>query len=272
MPGELTQAEFYHYYTASQRRVELWVQETNKTLSIQGQETQLPEKDILPFLPSPQLTQTQLPLPIQLLPTTPSNLKEQESPDQDVAGKPPRLSGRSKDHDITRTPSKHRAHDPSRSRSRPSSGSKLKIARGHDKPTTKASRTSTRPRSAGRHSSEDTSSGLAAYIPYGVLPLLFAVTGASTLSIVAGVILLSGFVYVEQLHENPVSWCTCLTLSFRFLRLMLFRCKNRNRKIKLHRAPASYYDHYDSFIGRVLILSAFPHRRKHHYIPSTIYQ
>jgi len=213
MPGELTQAEFYHYYTASQRRVELWVQETNKTLSIQGQETQLPEKDILSFLPSPQQTQTQLPPQIQPLPT-PSNLKEQESPDQDVAGKPSRLSSRSKGHDITRTSSKHRAHDPSRSRSRPSSGSK-KIARGHDKPTTKASRTtSTRPRSPGRHSSEDTS-GLAAYIPYGILPLLFAVTGASTLSIVAGVILLSGFVYVEQLHENPVSWCTCLL--FRWL-------------------------------------------------------
>lgn len=217
MPGELTQAEFYHYYTASQRRVELWVQETNKTLSIQGQETQLPEKDILSFLPSPQQTQTQLPPPIQPLPIPPSNLKEPESPDQDVAGKPPRLSSRSKGHDITRTPSKHRAHDPSRSRSRPSSGSK-KIARGHDKPTTKASRTSTRPRSTGRHSSEDTF-GLAAYIPYGVLPLLFAVTGASTLSIVAGVILLSGFVYVEQLHENPVSWCTRLTLSLVVLTL-----------------------------------------------------
>lgn len=205
MPGELTQAEFYHYYTASQRRVELWVQETNKTLSIQGQETQF---DIVSFLPSPQQTQTQLPPPIQPLPT-PSNLKEQESPNQDAAGKPSRLSSRRKGHDITRTPSKHRTHDPSRSRSRPSSGSK-KIPRGHDKPTTKASRPSTRPRGTSRHASEVTS-GLAAYIPYGVLPLLFAVTGASTLSIVAGVILLSGFVYVEQLHENPVSWC--LTLS-----------------------------------------------------------
>jgi len=208
MPGELTQAEFFHYYTASQRRVELWVQETNKTLSIQGPETQLPEKDILSFLPSPQQTQTQLPPPIRPLPISRS-LKEQESPGQDAAGKPPRLSSsRSKNHGITRTPSKHRVHDPSRSRSRPSSGTK-KIARGHDKPITKASRsTSTRPRGAGRHSSEDTF-GLAAYIPYGVLPLLFAVTGASTLSIVAGVILLSGFVYVEQLHENPqVSWRT----------------------------------------------------------------
>ncbi|KIM39481.1 hypothetical protein M413DRAFT_191880 [Hebeloma cylindrosporum] len=202
MPGELTQAEFYHYYTASQRRVELWVQETNKTLNtIQGQETQLTEKDIISFLPSPQRTQTQLPLPIQPLPTpTPTNLKEQESPTQDVAaGKPPRLSSRSKSNDIIRTPSRHRVHD---SRSRPSSGSKKIDHRGYDKHAiTKASRSSTRPRGASRHSSEHTP-GLAAYIPYGVLPLLFAITGASTLSIVAGIILLSGFVYVEQFHEN----------------------------------------------------------------------
>ena len=223
MPGELTQAEFYHYYTASQRRVELWVQETSKTLSVQaqaqGQETQFLEKDIISFLPSPQQTQTQtqLPLPIQHhhqpLPTPTSHLKEQESPtSQDAAaaaaaGKPPRLSSRGKGpHEITRTSSRDRAlHNPSHSRSRPSSGSKRIAARGHHKLTTKVSRSST-PRH--RHSSEHTSSGLAAYIPYGVLPLLFAVTqaGASTLYIVAGVILLSGFVYVEQLHENPVSW------------------------------------------------------------------
>ena len=238
MPGELTQAEFYHYYTASQRRVELWVQETNKTLSIRGQETQFHQKDIISFLPSPQQTQTQLPPPIQPLPT-PSNLKEQESSSHDAAGKPSRLSSRSKGHDIlTRAPSRQRAHDPSRSRSRPSSGSK-KITKGHDKPTTKASRTSTRPRGTGRHSSEHTS-GLAAYIPYGVLPLLFAVTGTSTLSIVAGVILLSGFVYVEQLHENPVSWCLAVSsVAFFFLCLMPFRCKKRNRKRKkAPKAPA----------------------------------
>ena len=218
MPGELTQAEFYHYYTASQRRVELWVQETKKTLSVQaqtqGQETQVLENDIISFLPSPQQTQTQLPLPIQhhqSLPTPTSQLKEQESPtSQDAAaaaavGKPPRLSSRGKGHELTRTSSRDRAHNPSHSRSRPSSGSKRIAARGHHKLTTKVSRSST-PRH--RHSSEHTSSGLAAYIPYGVLPLLFAVTqaGASTLYIVAGVILLSGFVYVEQLHEDPVSW------------------------------------------------------------------
>jgi len=220
MPGELTQAEFYHYYTASQRRVELWVQETNKTLSIQaraqGQATQFLENDIISFLPSPQQTQTQLPLPIQHqhqpLPTpSHSQLKEQESPtSQDAAaGKPPpRRSSRSKGHEITRTSSRDRApHSPSHSRSRPSSGSKKIAARGHHKLTTKASRSASPPPRP-RHSSEDTSSGLAAYIPYGVLPLLFAVTqaGASTLYIVAGVILLSGFVYVDQLHENPVSW------------------------------------------------------------------
>jgi len=190
MPGELTQAEFYHYYAASQRRVELWVQETSKTLSIQGQETHLPEKDILLLLPSPPQPQTQ-PLP------APS--KEQESLIQDTSGKPQQPSSHSKSHDITRPSSKHRAHDPSRSRSRPSSGSK-KIARRHEKPTKEvASRTSTRPRGT-RHSSEH-SSGLASYIPYGVFPLLFAVTGPSTLFIVAGVILLSGYVYVEQ-QEN----------------------------------------------------------------------
>jgi len=220
MPGELTQAEFYHYYTASQRRVELWVQETNKTLSIQaraqGQDTQFLENDIISFLPSPQ---PQLPLPIQHqhqpLPTpSHSQLKEQESPtSHDAAAAaagnpPPRLSSRSKGHEITRTSLRDRAqHNPSHSRSRPSSGSKKIAARGHHKLTaTKASRAASTPRP--RHSSEDTSCGLAAYIPYGVLPLLFAVTqaGPSTLYIVAGVILLSGFVYVDQLHENPVSW------------------------------------------------------------------
>jgi len=192
MPGELTQAEFYHYHAASQRRVELWIQETSKTLSIQGQEVHLPEKDIL-FLPSPLQPQPQ-PRPL------PAPSKEQEPPSQDAAIKPRQLSSHSESHDIARPSSKHRAHDPSRSRSRPS-GSK-KIARRQEKPTKVASPTSTRPR--GTRPPSEHSSGLASYIPYGVFPLLFAVTGASTLFIVAGVILLSGYVYVEQ-QENSVS-------------------------------------------------------------------
>ncbi len=88
----------------------------------------------------------------------------------------PRASRRS-------TSSRNRTHE-SRSHSRPSSGSKkIKVD--------KTANAGVPGHSRRRRESRDPS--LSTYLPYGIIPLLLAVTGRSALSVVLGVVLLAGY-------------------------------------------------------------------------------
>lgn len=88
----------------------------------------------------------------------------------------PRASRRS-------TSSRNRTHE-SRSHSRPSSGSKkIKVD--------KAANASVPSHSRRKREARDPS--LSTYLPYGIIPLLLAVTGRSALSVVLGVVLLAGY-------------------------------------------------------------------------------
>lgn len=93
-----------------------------------------------------------------------------------VAEAHPRASRRS-------TSSKNRTHE-SRSHSRPSSGSKkIKVD--------KTANASVPGHSGRRREPRDPS--LSTYLPYGILPLLLAMTGRSALSVILGVVLLAGY-------------------------------------------------------------------------------
>ncbi|KAF8962398.1 hypothetical protein BDZ97DRAFT_1111365 [Flammula alnicola] len=153
MPTEQSPTAYYHYYLASQRRVERWVQETGREL----QET------------SPAAAKH-------------APAKEQESPHVDPR---PRASHRT-------SSSKHRTHE-SRSHSRPSSGSK-KIK------TDKVTKGVSSHHARGRTSRD---SSFSTYLPYGILPLLFAMTGSSALSIVIAVILLAFYIYSMEDSTSP---------------------------------------------------------------------
>lgn len=93
-----------------------------------------------------------------------------------VAEAQPRASRRS-------ASSKNRTHE-GRSHSRPSSGSKkIKVD--------KTANASVPGHSGRRREPRDPS--LSTYLPYGILPLLLAVTGRSALSVILGVVLLAGY-------------------------------------------------------------------------------
>ncbi|KJA19584.1 hypothetical protein HYPSUDRAFT_44140 [Hypholoma sublateritium FD-334 SS-4] len=81
------------------------------------------------------------------------------------------------------TSSKNRTHE-SRSHSRPSSGSKkMKVEKSANAGVPGPSRRRREPRDP----------SLSAYLPYGILPLLLAVTGRSVLSVILGMVLLAGY-------------------------------------------------------------------------------
>ncbi|KAF9477062.1 hypothetical protein BDN70DRAFT_995223 [Pholiota conissans] len=176
MPITQNPEEYYQHYCLSQRRVERWVQETEKQLQLaaaqvalsksqnEGQSRRTTSKESERHaheLPSPPLTPTPLP--------------------------PTQVVGDARQRTSHRLPSvkPHREHDASRSRSRPSSGSK-KIG------------------SDGRRKRSESPASLTTYLPYGILPLLFAVTGTSVVSVVFALVILAGYIVhaIEDSKSN----------------------------------------------------------------------
>ncbi|KDR81164.1 hypothetical protein GALMADRAFT_1123082 [Galerina marginata CBS 339.88] len=172
MPGELSADEFYYHYQASQRRVELWVQETGKELQdLQGVQQGLG------------------PPPAQQPQPTVAAQKEKVSHSVET---------RQRDG---RTSSKQRTDD--QSRSRPSSGSKkIRHSERHSKPSSRSSRRRTTP---------DRDITITSYLPYGVLPLMYAVTGSTALSVIVALILLAGYLCVDYETQRPSSKKTLST-------------------------------------------------------------
>ncbi|KAF4610674.1 hypothetical protein D9613_007311 [Agrocybe pediades] len=205
MPIEQDPQEIYHCYQESQRRVELWVRSTTKELRELGIGLQVQQQAALPStqLPSPPVS---IPVPLDAKPHR-AQLQPQGAGTEEAGHVPALMKEKDNAH----------GH-PERSSSRPSSGSKprklvkdsaveaeRKHASAHTSQSTPAkskssSRSSRRRREAGSFPdrvSRDGTGNISSYLPYGVLPILYALTRSPALSIVAGVILLVGYLIVD---------------------------------------------------------------------------
>lgn len=166
MPIEQDPQEFYHCYQESQKRVELWVKSTTQELRQLG---------------------------IQAQPAVHLQDKPQLQPKES--------------HERTSLKPQRERGAGERSSSRPSSGSKPRKIKETDTPrpvtpskSKSSSRSSRRRRETSSSDSRDSS--ISSYLPYGVLPILYALTRSPALSIVASVILLAGYMLVDF----EVSW------------------------------------------------------------------
>ncbi|PPQ95578.1 hypothetical protein CVT26_008606 [Gymnopilus dilepis] len=169
MPGELSPADYYHYYLSSQRRVERWVRETEKQLrGIQEGQKEPPAQHE-------------------------AQVEDKEDPVEVLRHPDPRLRR-------DRISSKRRNDD--RSGSRPSSGGPKKIRRVERHGKSPSRSHSKQRRTASRH---DTT--ILSYLPYGILPLLYTLTGSSVVSFAVGAILLVGYVLIA--HETYPIPQTC---------------------------------------------------------------
>jgi len=262
MPGEKTQLEHYHYYCASQRRVEEWVQETEQQLKF-SQNGAAPDMLARGFLEDPCLA-TPVSLSAPDLDKGKGKAREEDisfSSLSSAAVNPHDLLGASferpsvphrhhQDDDDSEPPlpiristSRHQRkrsrdqQDPSQhassSRSRPTLGlgsKKIKVdseeaisgrsSSKHSKNSkdskysrqatigtgTSKSRSSSRKHHHHRtRSSHQHRAGksIVAYLPYGVIPLLFAMTtGSSVVSLAAAAIMLVGYLCMDYNTED----------------------------------------------------------------------
>ncbi|KAH9479086.1 hypothetical protein JR316_0007665 [Psilocybe cubensis] len=212
--GDQSAEEHYHCYLASQRRVERWVQRTDKELRAamagsavqmpgakgkavvrseekRSQDVQLGDKDLVPAEPPRE----------EVLPQRERHHEEHSRPSR-------RRSERTLSTPSNKRPtSSEELLQHSRSRSRPSSGSKktktshVSGGRSSQPHPTKSSARHGYGHSHTHHRRESVYSNpditLSSYLPYGVLPLLYAITGSPALSIVAAIILLALYLYVD---------------------------------------------------------------------------
>lgn len=167
MPVAQNPEEHYHHYCLSQRRVERWVQETDKQL----------QQAAAPPVESQIQSQSHR--------STPKGPHPLPSPPAQAAGDDPRP--RTSHRSSSAKP--HRTHAVSRSRSRPSSGSKKISSDGRK-----------------RRRRGETPLALSTYLPYGLLPLLFAVTGTTVISVLFAVVLLAGYTVSAVSHNIFWGW------------------------------------------------------------------
>ncbi|PPQ80712.1 hypothetical protein CVT25_001832 [Psilocybe cyanescens] len=200
MPGELNAVEYYHYYQASQRRVERWVQKTDKELraAATGSAAQTSSPVVV-------VNEEKKGKGMEDRSVTVQQHQQQHHQQQHRQGE---------QHDRRRrlertSSSKHRTSDGrSHSHSRPSSGSK-KIRTSHTsglpgQPNPKASSRHAHPRRESSRTAYSTGDiTLSSYLPYGVLPLLYAITGSPALSVIAAILLLAVYLYVD--YDGPAT-------------------------------------------------------------------
>ncbi|KAF9035550.1 hypothetical protein BJ165DRAFT_1509921 [Panaeolus papilionaceus] len=175
MPISDNPADLYTYYLASQRRVEAWVQDTTREL----QEVSL----TVPIQHEAEECQTVT----DTAPTT--------------ATRTTTMTGTARSGDSRKTTESPPPAE-SRSRSRPSSSSKkVSSSRENDR----LSRSKTHSSRKSRSTSTKHSPAIYRYLPYGVLPILFAVAEPSLPTVAAAVMLLIGYMCMDYEIQNPRS-------------------------------------------------------------------
>lgn len=206
MPVSKTPGEYYHYYRASQRRVEQWVQETG----LQLQQCQSSHSDLVQwkgFLEDPGLL-----TPISI----PCALDKGKIGESDI-------------QECKRLPYDPRSHEGSSQPQEHDLGSKqvqvdpidIATARSSSKHSKKSKRSmrtistsKSKPSSRNHHAriKDNPSRSILVYIPYGVIPLLFAMTtGSSSVSLAAASIVLAGYFCLDnKVGDNTIQMIASL--------------------------------------------------------------
>jgi len=226
MPVSKTPLECYRYYCASQRRVEQWVQDTGHHQLQQSQGSQSNSNSTQQwhgFLEDPCLvTPISMPPPLDKAEADAFHLNSHDldgvnKPENDVNGNSQRRRGRSAsvrkdDHDSIRprprtledtriSPKDDVTVAPSSSKRSKNSTQSRQTSKG--KPSYSSSRK--RRRIQREEDGGKANRSTLGYVPYGIVPLLFAMaTGSSPMSLAAASIILAGYFCLDYNASIPV--------------------------------------------------------------------
>jgi hypothetical protein len=228
MPISRNPLEYYHYYCASQRRVEKWLQDTGPGSPPQSETSTM---QWLGFLEDPGLaTPISRPLPLDkpkceshLAGIPEHNSQDHPSPETELMrthdGGPlaagecrPSLTATSKEcHGDSALSQRSRAGSQQlpRSDEKPAADHVPAVpTSSNDSKRTSKSKNSNSSSSRRRQSRKevDIRPSIFAYIPYGIIPLLFAITtGSSAVSLAAASIMLAGYFCLDYTSTVSLS-------------------------------------------------------------------
>jgi len=209
MPVSKTPGEYYRYYCASQHRVEQWVQETGLQLQ-QCQSSQSDSVQWKGFLEDPGLI-----TPISISCALDKGESREIEKDISLAEHVPRNhDGSSQSRSRHLKSAQMKVEDPddlatARSSSKHSKKSKLSMR------TISTSKTKPSSASRKRHprTEDNATQSMLVYLPYGVIPLLLAMTtGSSSVSLAAASIMLAGYFCLDHKVGPALSPISMITL------------------------------------------------------------
>ena len=223
MPVSKTPLEYYHYYSASQRRVEQWVQDTGHQLQ-QSQGSQPNSIQWQGFLEDPCLA-----TPISMSPLLDKAEKDQADAfhvhSHDLHGTNGVENGNNQRRKCRSASVRKEDDDSSRSRPRT-----LEVARispkddvtvapsssKHSKNSAQSGQTlksklshgsSRKRRPLRKEDGGKENRSILVYVPYGIVPLIFAMaTGSSPMSLAAASIILAGYFCLDY-NASVLSYC-----------------------------------------------------------------